>query len=441
MFVDQTATISEADAPTHPPDEAAGHVVVDASAGELARLATHGLLFTALTFGLYRFWYATKLRQYLWAHTRLGRCPFEFTGRPVDLIVGFIMAVAILLPLYLGLFIMSLGMNNGVIAANLGAVGLLWFLSQFGLYRARNYRLTRTVWRGLRFRQGGSGILYAILSMIWFAVGVASLGLLWPLRRRALHAYKVRNTFYGTQRAGFDASVLPLYRAGWPLFLGFCAVGLWALWRLNVIWQEVPESLKLAEWLEVAPHNIPMADLATALPLAPLLWVVGTACAAVLALLAMFGPSYFSAEIRHFTNATSFGPVRLTSTLTPQSLITVWGRYLLIITAFSAVYLAVGAALFSAFLSSDLPVGVLDDTMTRIGFFLALFLFYCVGFLGYAVIHLVCLRFRLWQTIGNSVSLHPTQLISGIRAGSSKALRHRDGFGEGIADALDAGGL
>jgi hypothetical protein len=109
--------------------------------------------------------------------------------------------------------------------------------------------------------------------------------------------------------------------------------------------------------------------------------------------------------------------------------------------AFSAVYLAVGAALFGAFLFSDLPVGVLDDTVTRIGFFLALFLFYCVGFMGYAVIHLVFLRFRLWQTIGNSVALHPMQLIPGIRAGSGRALRHRDGFGEGIADALDAGGL
>lgn len=439
--MDQTATIPEADTPTHHLDEETGHVVVDASAGDLARLAIHGLLFTALTFGLYRFWYVTKLRQYLWAHTRLGRYPFEFTGRPVDLIVGFIMAVAILLPLYLGLFIISLGLKNGVIAANLGAVGLLWFLSQFGLYRARNYRLTRTVWRGLRFRQGGSGILYAILSMVWFAVGVASLGLLWPLRRRALHAYKIRNTFYGAQRAGFDASIWPLYRAGWPMFLGFCAVGLWTLWRLSMIWQEVPQSLKLADLLGVAPHNIPLADLAAALPLAPLLWLVGAAGAAVLALLALFGPSYLSVEIRHFTNATSFGPVRLTSTLTRQSLITVWGRYLLIMSAFSAVYLAVGAALFGAFLFSDLPVGVLDDTVTRIGFFLALFLFYCVGFMGYAVIHLVCLRFRLWQTIGNSVALHPMQLIPGIRAGSGRALRHRDGFGEGIADALDAGGL
>jgi uncharacterized membrane protein YjgN (DUF898 family) len=439
--VDQTSTTPEADLPTHPQDEETGHVVVEAPAADLARLAMHGLLFTALTFGLYRFWYVTRLRRYLWAHTRLGRSPFEFTGRPIDLIVGFLMAVAILLPLYLALFIMSLGLSNGVIAANLGALGLLWFLSQFGIYRARNYRLTRTVWRGLRFRQGGSGILYAILSIIWFVIGLASLGLLWPMRRRALYAYKVRNTFYGKQKAGFKASIWPLYHAGWPLFVGFCAVGLLGGWRLMAIWWQLPESLATANLIGLPPHDILLVELASALPLGPLFWLVCWVSAAMLALLALFGPSYLSAETRHFTNATTFGPVRLASNLSSRSLATVWSRYLLILVAFSAVYLAFGAALSGAFLSSDMPVGVLDDGGTRIWFFAILFVFYCIGFMGYAVIHLLYLRFRLWQTIGNSVSLHPMQLVPDMQSGSGRALRHRDGFGEGIADALDAGGL
>ena len=439
--MNQTAANSASDHQSGSSDGETGFVAVKATAQNLAGLALRGMVFTALTFGLYRFWYVTRIRQYFWAHTRLCNYPFEFTGRPVDLIVGFFMAVAILLPLYLGLFVVSLGLQDGVLLANLGAVGLLWFLSQFGLYRARNYRLTRTLWRGLRFRQGGSGIFYAVLSMLWFAVGVASLGLLWPLRRRALQAYKMRHTYFGSQRASFDAPIAPLYRAGWPLFLGISGVALWAIWRVSNIWQALPEKLELVEILGTDFRSAPLADMIAAIPFAEILWVVGTACLAVMLVLAFAGPSYLAAEARHFANATSFGSIRLKSTLTRQALVALWGKFLLTLAAFSAVYLGLGAVLFGAFLSSDLPVGVLDSAMTRFWFFVVLFLYYCIGFIAYAVIHLVCLRFQLWQVIGNSLSISPTSRISAIGTGRGDALRRRDGFGDGIADALDAGGV
>ncbi|MEH6727498.1 MAG: DUF898 family protein [Hyphomicrobiales bacterium] len=439
--MNQTAANPASDHQSGPSDEETGFVAVEATAQNLAGLALRGMVFTALTFGLYRFWYVTRIRQYFWAHTRLCNYPFEFTGRPVDLIVGFFMAVAILLPLYLGLFVVSLGLKDGVLVANLGAVGLLWFLSQFGLYRARNYRLTRTLWRGLRFRQGGSGIFYAVLSMLWFAVGVASLGLLWPLRRRALQAYRIRHTYFGNHRASFDATITPLYRAGWPLFLGISVVALWAVWRMGDIWQAMPGSLGLLEIFGTDLRNIPLVDVIAAIPFAQILWVVGTACLTVMLVLAFAGPSYLAAEARHFANATSFGSIRLKSTLTRQALVAVWGKFLLTLAAFSAVYLGLGAVLFGAFLSSDLPVGVLDSAITRFWFFVVLFLYYCIGFIAYAVIHLVCLRFQLWQAIGNSLSICPISRISAIEAGQGDALRRRDGFGDGIADALDAGGV
>ncbi len=440
-FVNQTAANPASDHQSGFSDEETGFVAVKATTQNLAGLGLRGMVLTALTFGLYRFWYVTQIRQYFWAHTRLGNYPFEFTGRPVELIVGFFMAVAILLPLYLGLFVVSLGLQDGVLVVNLGAVSLLWFLSQFGLYRSRNYRLTRTLWRGLRFRQGGSGIFYAVLSMLWFAVGMASLGLLWPLRRRALQAYRIRHTYFGNHRASFDATIAPLYRAGWPLFLGISGVAMWALWRMNDIWQALPEKSGFLEILGTDLRNVPLADVIAAIPIAEILWVVGSACLAVLLVLAFAGPFYLAAESRHFANATSFGSIRLKLTLTRQALVAVWGKFLLTLAAFSAAYLGLGAVLFGAFLSSDLPVYVLDSSITRFSFFVVLFLYYCIGFIAYAVIHLVCLRFHLWQTIGNSLSISPTSRISDIEAGRGDALRRRDGFGDGIADALDAGGV
>ncbi|WP_306261952.1 DUF898 family protein [Pararhizobium sp. IMCC21322] len=418
-----------------------GHVVVEASTRELAGLALQGMLLTALTLGLYRFWYVTRVRKYFWAHTRIGNYPLEFTGHPVDLIVGFFMAVAILLPLYLGLFVVSLGLQNGVLAANLGAVLVVWFLSQFGLYRARNYRLTRMLWRGLRFRQGGSGIIYALLSTIWLVIGLASLGLLWPARRLALQAYKMRNTCFGNQTASFDASLTPLYRAGWPLFLGVALISTWTVWQFANIWQATPGTFDILDVLGSDLRNMSFEDTVRAIPFADILWVLSIAGFAFVAVLALAGPSYLAAETRHFAGATSFGVVRMNSKLTRSSLVAVWGRFLAILAVFSAVYLGLGAVLFGAFLYSDLPVGILDSATTRFWFFAALFLYYCIGFITYAVIHLVHLRFQLWRAIGNSMSFSPTDPISSIAVGSAEELRRRDGFGEGIADALDAGGV
>lgn len=418
-----------------------GNVVIEASTRDLAGLALQGMLLTALTLGLYRFWYVTRVRKYFWANTRIGDYPLEFTGRPVDLIVGFFMAVAILLPLYLGLFVVSLGLQNGVLAANLGGLCVLWLLSQFGLYRARNYRLTRTLWRGLRFRQVGSGIIYALLSTIWLVIGLASLGLLWPMRRRAMQAYKMRNTCFGNQKASFEASLIPLYRAGWLLFLGVALISAWAFWQLANIWQATPGAIGVLDVLASDLRNMRFEDSVTAIPFADILWVLSIAGFAFIVVLALAGPSYLAAETRHFAGATSFGSVRIKSTLTRSSLIAVWGRFLVILAVFSAVYLGLGAVLFGAFLYSDLPVGILDSATTRFWFFAALFLYYCIGFIAYAVIHLVHLRFQLWRAIGNSMSFSPTHPISNIAVGPTDELRRRDGFGEGIADALDAGGV
>jgi len=38
----------------------------------------------------------------------------------------------------------------------------LYVFTQFAIYRARRYRMTRTVWRGVRFWMTGSGWNYAL---------------------------------------------------------------------------------------------------------------------------------------------------------------------------------------------------------------------------------------------------------------------------------------
>ena len=120
-------------------------------AGAYWRLLVRGALLLMVTLGIYRFWLATDVRRFLWANTEVAGETLEYTGTPFELLIGFLMAVAILVPVYAGFFLAALdlgtiGQLSGVIAfAALGVLG------QYAVYRARRYRLTRTIYRGLRF--------------------------------------------------------------------------------------------------------------------------------------------------------------------------------------------------------------------------------------------------------------------------------------------------
>jgi len=83
---------------------------------------------------------------------------------------------------------------------------------KYATYRARRYRLTRTVLRGIRFNQTGSAVLYAIRATLWSIANVATLGLTYPWAVANLERYKMRHTFYGDVGGKFVG-------AGWRLFL------------------------------------------------------------------------------------------------------------------------------------------------------------------------------------------------------------------------------
>ena len=59
------------------------------------------------------------------------------------------------------------------------------------MYRARRYRLTRTIWRGVRFWMTGSGWSYAWRAGLWTLLVIVTLGLALPWYQAALERYKM----------------------------------------------------------------------------------------------------------------------------------------------------------------------------------------------------------------------------------------------------------
>src|SRR5262245_49272150 len=64
------------------------------------RLLVRGAVLLMFTLGIYRFWLTTDIRRFLWSDTELLGDTFEYTGTAVELLLGFLIAIVILVPLY-----------------------------------------------------------------------------------------------------------------------------------------------------------------------------------------------------------------------------------------------------------------------------------------------------------------------------------------------------
>ena len=178
-------------------------VKFNGSGGEFVTMCVKGAFLQLLTFGFYRFWLATDIRRHLWSHTAVEGEPLEYTGRGKELFVGFLIALAILVPINVAYFAVGIWAETAQAFASLPFILFFVLFGQFALYRARRYRLTRSIWRGVRFWMTGSGWSYAFRWLGWGLLTALTLGLALPWMRAALERYKLENTWYGDLRGAF----------------------------------------------------------------------------------------------------------------------------------------------------------------------------------------------------------------------------------------------
>jgi uncharacterized membrane protein YjgN (DUF898 family) len=214
---------------------------------EFLKLLVKGSLFQIPTFGFYRFWLITKLRRHLWANTQVAGEAFEYTGTAKELLIGFLIALAVLTPIYLGYFLAGIFLEEQAALASVPLVLVMYVLMHFAAYRARRYRATRTVFRGVRFWMKGSGWAYAFRAILWDIATILTLGLALPWATASLERYRMRHTYFGSLQGDFTGTGWTLFKRGawvWALgiailvgpvlaygaihgFAGNAAMGLW----------------------------------------------------------------------------------------------------------------------------------------------------------------------------------------------------------------------
>src|SRR5256885_4564851 len=102
------------------------------------RLLIRGAALLFVTLGIYRFWLATDVRRFLWSNTEIAGDGLEYIGTARELLLGFLIAIALLVPLNVVFFLSAFGRGWLSQISGLLALVVLALLGQFAVYRARS---------------------------------------------------------------------------------------------------------------------------------------------------------------------------------------------------------------------------------------------------------------------------------------------------------------
>ena len=362
-------------------------VAFSGSRGEFFDLVKRGAALELVTLGFYRFWLLTDIRRHLWSNTLVDGDAAEYTGRGKELLIGFLVALAILVPIYLGYFLIGLEAEHYQAFASIPLIAFFYLFGQFAIFRARRYRMTRTVWRGVRFWMTGSGWIYALRASLWGVLMILTLGLVLPWRAAALERYKMRHSHYGDLQGSFEGRGWEFFKRGW-----------W-LWLLT-----------------------PIAFFVY--PIAPFIYA-----------------GYKAIEWRWWLSGIRFGGVRLELSLPKSALIGLYWKvigWMVLLGLVFAVYLALCAVLVASMSGEGLTEFFkTPELMRSIPLLVLTGLGYLVLALALNVVIRVYLTRDLWVTVLGSVN------ISGLEAAANVAARGdlANALGEGFADGLDVGGF
>jgi uncharacterized membrane protein YjgN (DUF898 family) len=378
--VDQISSVAQHAPPPMP-------VAFHGNRGEFFRLVVRGAGLELVTVGFYRFWLATDIRRHLWSHTLIDGDAAEYTGRGRELLIGFLIALAIIVPVYLAYFLVGLEAERYQAFASFPLLAFFYLFGQFAIYRARRYRLTRTIWRGVRFWMSGSGWAYAMRAALWGLLMILTLGLILPWREAALERYKMRHSYYGDLQGSFEGRGWEFFKRGW-----------W-LWLLT-----------------------PIALYVT--PIAPFVYA-----------------GFKAVEWRWWLSGIRFGDVRLDSTMRRGELIGLYWKvigWVLLMALVFAAYLGLCAVLVASMSGESFSQFFEPQVFTKS---IPLLILAGLGYLGFALAINVAIRVYLmrdlWVRVLASMTVHDIGAAANVSAKGELA----NALGEGFADGLDVAGF
>ena len=310
----------------------------DGRLGALYWIFFKNLLLNIITLTIYRFWGKTNVRRYAWSHTSLQGERFEYTGRGGELFVGFLIVALFYGGGILVFTVASLAIGEAGRVLRQFVVGfLILYLVFVAQYAAQNYRLTRTLWSGIRGGMTGSAWKYGVKAIFFMVLNILTLNLATPWTTLRLAEDRFNNSYFGNTKASLQASAKPLYLS-FILGFVFSIVGLVVLAgliglagysfimanELMPVLQELGEASKAGVDPDVTKEQ--MSQLMGIFFICGLAFYVGLAIVSVIA----FAP-YTAALFRTIANNLQLAELRFSSEVTAWRYISLWVGNILIV--------------------------------------------------------------------------------------------------------------
>jgi hypothetical protein len=303
----------------------------------------------------------------------------------------------------------------GIGYSMIGAV--FWFLMGYAIYRARDFRLSRTLWRGVRFDQRGNAWVYALKRFLWSIAMVLTLGLIYPWMASSLWRYRYNNSWYGDRQ-----------------------------WQWTGSWKTIAGPYYLIYFLIVAAFVAAFVAVGAS-PLvyyegiylpnpAGLGWMLG---AGVIAFLGWF---YFRArEATRMFSQVRIGAAQATVKVRARALFGQFVAYVLaLIGSTIALSIAGGALAGIIFASGGSTSGTSGNIFVDIASggwltIIGLIVAYLAGIAVFALMSEVFLGFGYWMLVARGATISNADSLGSVRATDEDLSL----AGEGLADALNVG--
>ncbi|MCF6325776.1 MAG: DUF898 domain-containing protein [Devosiaceae bacterium] len=375
-----------------------------------------GYFLMLLTVGIYRFWLVTNKRRFYWSHTKIDGDALEYTGSAMQLLIGFLFAVMIFIPLYGFFFYLSTQSPETAIIGYSGAAIFMYFMYGYAAFRSRRFLLSRTLWRGIRFQLTGSAWSYAFRRLFWTVLTFLTLGLAFPFMSVSLWKYRYSHTWFGDRQCSFSGSWRQI---AIPFYLYYFMVAGLILLGFNTNIATSPDSGLSANNYELSPEASSIYSAAI-----------------MVAIIAYFHlRAYITSAM---LSSISIGKTRLKVTVRTRDL-----SWLQIAYSFVLAIVAVGFGLIVAYLMGDVFAPMLQDDGADLGQVLQMGWYNLIVFggiyLGFmasiSIVSEIILKLGFWRLVARGTVLENAGDLQDIRAGGQESPL----VGEGLADALNAG--
>ena len=180
------------------------------TAGEYFRIWIVNLALTILTLGIYSAWAKVRKRRYFYAHTRIAGESFEYRGRPVAILIGRLLALALLVFVVLvGNLVPELSLESFSGKALFFAAAVL--IGPWLLVRSSKFNAANSVYRNIRLSFFGSygSCFSVVIRYVWLIF----VGILYPYFKHRIVRYSAEHHAFGDSKFAVDDFKKPFIHA------------------------------------------------------------------------------------------------------------------------------------------------------------------------------------------------------------------------------------